>query len=122
MPAPHHVLRGRHPPRVPRPRPLQLELHEAEPTLELALVVLETSYFTAQSPELLAQGLDVVAVDGLGRGATRRRRRQRAPSDRDLLVRRPVLLPGRSRRRQAPSPGMIGGSAGTSGGRCFVGP
>src|SRR5437773_2242943 len=47
--------------------------------------------------QLFAQRLDVVEVDGLGRWATRRRRRQRSPSDRDLLVGGPVLLAGRRR-------------------------
>src|SRR5437879_5028979 len=46
-------------------RSFSISLHEAEPLLKLALVVLETSYFTAQSPEFLAQGLDVVDVGGL---------------------------------------------------------
>ena len=53
---------------VLRSRLLQLALHEPEPPLELALVVLEAEHPTAEPPELLAQASTSSPSTGSGVG------------------------------------------------------
>src|SRR5437016_7701924 len=93
------VLRRRHPPRDLLPGLLKLARQVGVPPLEVLLLFLKPQNLGTQPPELAAQRFDVGAVAvGLRR---RPRRRCRHPSDRDLLVGRPVLL---SSRRGIPGP------------------
>ena len=92
-------LRRRHPPRDLLPGLLKLARQVGVPPLEVLLLFLKPQNLGTQPPELAAQRFDVGAVAvGLRR---RPRRRCRHPSDRDLLVGRPVLL---SSRRGIPGP------------------
>src|SRR5262245_60832721 len=103
----HMGLRRRDPPRVLRPRLLQLALDEGQTPLEVLLLLFKALNLTAQPPDLAVPSRLVVGLVDERCGTAQ----HCATAHLDLLVGRPVLL---ARRRRIAGPSARAGPRGPS--------